>query len=82
MPVAHLGHAELRVPDLDASRDFFTRVMGLFVSEETDDETVFLRAWQDWDHHTLVLTEPRSAASSTSPGGSTAPTRWPSSRRS
>lgn len=54
MAIAHLAHAELRVTDLEASRDFFTRVMGLFVSYE-DDDHVFLRAWQDWDHHTLVL---------------------------
>jgi catechol 2,3-dioxygenase len=61
MAIAHIGHAELRVRDLDASREFFTEGLGLFVSEETD-EQVFLRAWQDWDHHTLVLT--RAAESS------------------
>jgi len=55
MGIAHVAHAELRVTDLDASRDFFTRVLGLFVSDEEDDR-VFLRAWQDWDHHSLVLT--------------------------
>jgi catechol 2,3-dioxygenase len=56
MALAHVGHAELRVTDLEASRDWFTRVLGLFVSDETDDR-VYLRAWQDWDHHTLVLTQ-------------------------
>jgi catechol 2,3-dioxygenase len=56
MRIAHLGHAELMVRDLSASRDFFTDVMGLFVTEERD-ASVYLRAWQDWDHHTLVLTE-------------------------
>jgi catechol 2,3-dioxygenase len=55
MGIAHIGHAELRVKDLEASREFFTDGLGLFVSEETDQQ-VFLRAWQDWDHHTLVLT--------------------------
>jgi catechol 2,3-dioxygenase len=55
MPIAHAAHAELRVTDLEASREFFTEVMGLFVSGE-DDDHVFLRAWQDWDHHTLKLT--------------------------
>jgi catechol 2,3-dioxygenase len=53
--VAHIGHAELRVVDLEASRRFYTDVVGLSVTEE-DDERVFLRAWQDWDHHTLQLT--------------------------
>jgi len=56
MGIAHVGHAELRVTDLEASRDWFTRVLGLFVSDETDGR-VYLRAWQDWDHHTLVLTQ-------------------------
>jgi catechol 2,3-dioxygenase len=54
MPVAHLGHAELQVPDLDASTTFFTDIVGLTVTER-DDDAVYLRAWQDWDHHTLVL---------------------------
>ena len=55
MTVAHLGHAELRVTDMERSRWFFTEVLGLYVSEETE-EKVYLRAWQDWDHHTLILT--------------------------
>ncbi|MBV9604310.1 MAG: VOC family protein [Solirubrobacterales bacterium] len=61
MPIAHLGHAELLVSDLDSSRDFFTRVLGLYVSDETDDQ-VYLRAWQDWEHHTLVLTQATESA--------------------
>ena len=56
MSIAHLGHAELRVTDLAASRGFFTEIMGLRVSAETDSQ-VYLRAWQDWDHHTLLLTQ-------------------------
>jgi catechol 2,3-dioxygenase len=56
MPVSHLGHAELIVPDLAASKEFFTELMGMYVTEEEGDR-VYLRAWQDFDHHTLVLTE-------------------------
>lgn len=56
MPIAHLGHAELLVTDLAASTAFFTDLLGLVVSEERED-AVFLRAWQDWDHHTLQLTQ-------------------------
>ncbi|MGF1470408.1 MAG: VOC family protein [Rubrobacteraceae bacterium] len=54
MAVAHLGHAEIRVTDLEQSRWFFTEIIGLYVTEE-DQEQIFLRAWQDWDHHTLIL---------------------------
>lgn len=56
MPVAHIGHVELVVPDLAASTEFMVELMGLQVSEETSDQ-VFLRAWQDFDHHTLILTQ-------------------------
>ena len=56
MAIAHVGHTELRVTDLEASRQFFTDVMGLYISDE-DDTHVYLRAWQDWDHHTLLLTQ-------------------------
>jgi catechol 2,3-dioxygenase len=56
MTIAHVGHAELRVTDLQASRAFFTDVMGLFVTAESDHQ-VYLRAWQDFDHHTLLLTQ-------------------------
>ena len=56
MPISHVGHAELLVPDLAASTAFFTEMLGLQVSEETPGR-VYLRAWQDWDHHTLLLTE-------------------------
>jgi catechol 2,3-dioxygenase len=55
MTVAHVGHTELRVVDLEASKRFYTDVIGLGVTAE-DDDHVYLRAWQDWDHHTLMLT--------------------------
>jgi catechol 2,3-dioxygenase len=54
--VSHIGHVELVVPDLAASTEFMVELMGLHVSEE-DGNRVYLRAWQDFDHHTLLLTE-------------------------
>ncbi|RHW33399.1 2,3-dihydroxybiphenyl 1,2-dioxygenase [Lysinibacillus yapensis] len=52
--VAHLGHVEIGVTNLEKSLWFFTEVMGLYVSANEGDK-VYLRAWQDFDHHTLVL---------------------------
>lgn len=52
--VAHLGHVEIGVTDLEKSLWFFTEVMGLSVSADEGDR-VYLRAWQDFDHHTLIL---------------------------
>src|SRR5258707_14059192 len=56
MKIAHAGHAELLVHNLEASKKFFTETMGLFITEE-DATSVYLRAWQDWEHHTLILTK-------------------------
>lgn len=52
--VAHLGHVEIGVTNLEKSVWFFTEIMGLYVSADEGDR-VYLRAWQDFDHHTLVL---------------------------
>ena len=55
MRIAHLGHAELRTPKLEESVQFFKNVLGLEETERTG-QSVYMRAWGDWEHHTLVLT--------------------------
>lgn len=54
--IAHIGHASLNVTDLEKSTWFFTEVLGLHISTE-EKGRVYLRAWQDWDHHTLILNQ-------------------------
>jgi catechol 2,3-dioxygenase len=61
MKLAHLGHAHLHVADLAASKAFFTETMGLTVTDEGDG-VVYLRAWQDWEHHTLSLRQAQRSA--------------------
>jgi catechol 2,3-dioxygenase len=61
MKIAHAGHAELLVENLQASKKFFTETMGLFITEE-DATSVYLRAWQDWEHHTLILRKGEKSA--------------------
>jgi catechol 2,3-dioxygenase-like lactoylglutathione lyase family enzyme len=53
--IAHVGHAQLFTPDLDASVAFFTDYLGLTVCAQ-DGGTVFLRTYDDYEHHSLVLT--------------------------
>ncbi|MFI6208310.1 catechol 2,3-dioxygenase [Streptomyces sp. NPDC051041] len=53
--IAHLGHVELLTPDLDRSLEFFTDYLGLTVNGERGD-SVYLRTWDDYEHHSLVLT--------------------------
>ena len=53
--VAHLGHVELLTDKFDESLDFFTRVFGLTDSGR-EDGSVYLRAFDDYEFHTLKLT--------------------------
>lgn len=53
--VAHLGRAELLTPDLEASLDFFVSVLGMDEVERAG-ESVFLRAWGDYERASLRLT--------------------------
>ena len=53
--LAHLAHVELLTPKLDESVLFFAEVMGMTESERQGD-SVYLRGWDDYEHHTLKLT--------------------------
>lgn len=53
--IAKLGHVALVTPDLEKSLWFFKELIGL-EETETVDGTVYLRAWGDFEHHTLSLT--------------------------
>ena len=54
--VAHLGHVEMLTDNLPESLDFFTRVYGLTESGR-DGDSVYLRAFDDYEFHTLKLTK-------------------------
>ncbi|WP_243769682.1 VOC family protein [Amycolatopsis acidicola] len=58
--VAHLGHIELFTPVFDESVEFFTRYLGMTVNGSAG-SSVFLRTWDDYEHHTITLT-PRETA--------------------
>jgi catechol 2,3-dioxygenase len=53
--VAHLGHVEVYTDRFEESLDFFTRVYGLKLSGQ-DESSAYLRAWDDYEFHTLKLT--------------------------
>src|SRR4051794_25512588 len=60
--VAHLGHVELLTDKPEASLDFFTRVFGLTESGREGD-SVYLRAYDDYEFHTLKLTAAKTTGS-------------------
>lgn len=54
--VAHLGHVELFTNKFEESLDFFVNIYGLTESGR-DENSVYLRAWDDYEFHSLKLTK-------------------------
>ena len=53
--VAHLAHVELLTPTLEESSRFFVEIMGM-VESGREGDSVYLRGWDDYEHHSLQLT--------------------------
>jgi catechol 2,3-dioxygenase len=58
--VAHLGHVELLTPRPNESLWFFEKVLGLTVTDRVG-QSIYLRAWGDYERATLKLTASRQA---------------------
>ncbi|WP_206919057.1 catechol 2,3-dioxygenase [Alicyclobacillus suci] len=54
MGIMRIGRAQLRVMDLDTAVDYYTNVIGLDVVGQEAGK-VYLKAWDEWDHHSLIL---------------------------
>jgi catechol 2,3-dioxygenase len=52
--IIRASHAVLDVVDLEASRSFYENAVGLHV-EDADSDTVYLRGFEEHQHHSLVL---------------------------
>lgn len=59
--ILRCAYMELVVTDLAASRNFYVDVLGLVVTEE-DDSVVYLRSFEEFIHHNLVLRQGEVAA--------------------
>lgn len=53
--LAHLAHVELYTPAFDQSLRFFSEILGMYITE-IKDTSAYLRAYDDYEHHTLKLT--------------------------
>ena len=53
--LAHLAHVEIYTDKFDESLAFFTEVYGLKLSG-LDEGSAYLRAWDDYEYHSLKLT--------------------------
>lgn len=54
MGIYKIGFTEVKVPDLELAAAYYTQVLGLREVEREDDR-VFLKAWDEHDHHQVVL---------------------------
>ncbi len=54
MGILRLSHVDIKVPDLDLATAYYTEVIGMLEVERTDDQ-VFLKCWDEQDHHSLAL---------------------------
>jgi len=59
--ITRASHIILHVADLQKSRDFYTRIVGLVVSDETPTEC-YLRGLTEASHHSLVLVQTHAEA--------------------
>ena len=58
--IAHLAHVEMLTPRPDESLRFFVDVMGMTETVRQGD-SVYLRGWDDYEHHSLQLTASKSS---------------------
>lgn len=58
--IAHVGRVELLTPTPEDSLHFFTRVLGLR-ENGSDGDSVYLRTWDTYEHHTVKLTASHSS---------------------
>ncbi|WP_406432384.1 VOC family protein [Streptomyces sp. NBC_00631] len=66
MAITGLGHTGFWVQDLDAMRDFYTRVLGLTVTDEDEElGIVFFSSCPEEEHHEFVLQRGRTAPQGT-----------------
>jgi catechol-2,3-dioxygenase len=62
MGIAELGHTGVHVENMDRMRDFYTRVLGLTVTDEAPElGAIFLSSRPTVEHHEFVLAKGRTA---------------------
>jgi catechol 2,3-dioxygenase len=51
------GHVQIRVTDLERATKHYTEVIGLDEVMRGDGGRVYLKAWDEFDHHSVILRE-------------------------
>lgn len=56
MGVLRIGHASLKVMDIEAAKRHYTKVLGMKITMEDKAGNVYLKCWDEWDKYSVVLT--------------------------
>jgi len=59
MGILRLGYLEIRVTEITQAAQYYTQVLGLKETARAAGK-VYLKAWDEWEHHQLVLVEDSS----------------------
>jgi catechol 2,3-dioxygenase len=54
MGVMRMGFVQIRVTDMDAAKKHYMGTLGMRETAEQDGK-VYLKGWDEWDHHSVVL---------------------------
>ncbi|MDH4307112.1 MAG: catechol 2,3-dioxygenase [Acidimicrobiia bacterium] len=54
MGILRLSHVDIKVPDMDLAAAYYSEVMGLGITQRTDDR-IFFKCWDEEDHHSLAV---------------------------
>lgn len=60
MTIMRLGRVQIRVPNWEKSVDYYKNVLGL-IETARDENHVYLKAWDEHDHHSVILEKADSA---------------------
>lgn len=55
MPVMRLGYVHVRQTDVTGAEAYYRDTLGLEVTHRDADGRVYMKAWDEYDHHSLVL---------------------------
>ncbi|MGR4897337.1 catechol 2,3-dioxygenase [Stenotrophomonas sp. LARHCG68] len=57
MGVMRIGHASLRVMDMEAALRHYENVLGMKVTLRDAQGNVYLKCWDEWDKYSVILTQ-------------------------
>lgn len=53
--IMRIGHVDLNVLDINESKKYYVEIMGMEVTREDSDGTLYLKCWDEWDKYSLIL---------------------------